>query len=244
MPLAWEEPANGFFHSFPRWLFLYDLSAHLWFLLWVLSLRPAPIPRVLLSCHKLEVIIKGSRCQGYSRYSICFESSESRARLLTRDHDQEINQHSDFRGNMINQFPYGPHSIERRSIGTFQCSNMLCWLSSVSKYIVLEAVRSTTSFFEVEAFFNRENIVAEALQKTTCVHDFKAWTASDRILVQGMVDWIKVSSVVDCGKVKDPNQLINFIYSKSNIIYLKSSVRTTLIKTKSGTRPLHKRHRS
>jgi hypothetical protein len=48
MPLAWEEPAKGFFHSFPKWLFLYDLSAQSWALQWFLSFRPAPIPRVLL----------------------------------------------------------------------------------------------------------------------------------------------------------------------------------------------------
>lgn len=29
IPLAWDDPANGFFHSFPRWDFLQDLSAHL-----------------------------------------------------------------------------------------------------------------------------------------------------------------------------------------------------------------------
>jgi hypothetical protein len=48
IPLAWEDPANGFFHSFPRLDFLYDLSAHLCLLRWDFSLRPAPIPRVLL----------------------------------------------------------------------------------------------------------------------------------------------------------------------------------------------------
>ena len=48
IPFAWEEPAKGFFHSFPRWDFLYDLSAHLCLLRWDLSLRAAPIPRVFL----------------------------------------------------------------------------------------------------------------------------------------------------------------------------------------------------
>lgn len=46
MPFAWEKPAIGFFHSLPRWLFLYALPAHLCLLLWVFSLRPAPMPRV------------------------------------------------------------------------------------------------------------------------------------------------------------------------------------------------------
>lgn len=53
MPLAWEEPANGFFHSLPRWDFLYDLSAHLCLRRCDFSLRPAPIPCVFLQIQSL-----------------------------------------------------------------------------------------------------------------------------------------------------------------------------------------------
>jgi hypothetical protein len=46
--LEWEVPANGFFHSEPRLERQYSLSCHRCSRRRVLSLRPAPRPRVLL----------------------------------------------------------------------------------------------------------------------------------------------------------------------------------------------------
>ena len=52
MPLAWEQPAKGFFHSEPRFALLKSLSAQRCSRRRLRSLRPAPRPRVLLLNHK------------------------------------------------------------------------------------------------------------------------------------------------------------------------------------------------
>lgn len=58
IPLAWDEPAKGFFHSIPRWDFLYDLSTHLCLLLWDLSQIQQLFPfMILLSQRKCNCMV-------------------------------------------------------------------------------------------------------------------------------------------------------------------------------------------
>jgi len=54
IPLAWEQPAKGFFHSDPRLALLKSLSAHRCSRRRLRSLRPAPSPRVLLRATRDE----------------------------------------------------------------------------------------------------------------------------------------------------------------------------------------------